>query len=309
MTRLFEAKPFIIAEVGSNWETLEHCLESIRVAKECGADAVKFQAFNYKALYGFEAEENPCSLPLNWLPHLKACADRHGIEFMCTAFSPDLVAAVDPFVEVHKVASSDAAWPQLLDAVAKTGKSVLLSTGAKSELEIALATCHFPDRVVPLYCVAAYPAGFVDFSVMVDICGGFSDHTIGITAAVEAARQCAIVIEKHFTAFPDLKTPDREHSVTPAEFKVMVDFIRGTRKSEIGPTPEESAMLLRHNRRLIATRDIAVGEKLTYGETYGAYRSLKDDSQGLSPFDWEDVEGRPARESVARGDPIRKETV
>ena len=63
-------------------------------------------------------------------------------------------------------------------------------------------------------------------------------------------------------------------------------------------------MYLRHNRRLIATCDIAVGETLTYGVNYGAYRSLKDDTRGLSPFDWERVEGRAASVSIAQGDSI-----
>ncbi len=131
VTRLFTAKPFIICEIGSNWQTLDHALESIAVAKSCGADAVKFQLFSPSALYGHCDGIDAYSLPLDYLPILKLKADQEGIEFMCTAFSPELVLAVDPFVEVHKVASSDACWPQLLEAVANTHKPVLLSTGAK----------------------------------------------------------------------------------------------------------------------------------------------------------------------------------
>ncbi len=354
MTRLFDAKPFIIAEVGSNWLTLEHCIESIAIAKNCGADAVKFQAFTHEALYGkscshdqvdegaecydcggkrsicrscgrrvravgeenvkphyFATDDMPHSLPIHWLPKLAEKAAACGIEFMCTAFSPELVGAVDPYVSVHKVASSDLSYPQLLQAVAKTRKPVLLSTGASGYADIvaALQELHSSDAssVVLMYCVSAYPARTVDLRVMacletfgLDV--GFSDHTFDIIGhPVAAADAGAIVIEKHFTAFPDLNTPDRPHSLTANDFKLMVDHIRGTRGPKIGPSPEERDMLVRHNRRLIATKDICVGTVLEYGKNFGSYRALEDDSRGLSPFAWLQANEKVATVAIAKG--------
>lgn len=321
MTRLFEAKPFIIAEVGSNWTTLSQCKESIRVAKECGADAVKYQAFDWPSLYGVDQihVENPERIPdkwavprwmkmpheldLRWLPDLKAEADRVGIEFMCTAFSPELVAVVDPYVLVHKVASSDAAWPQMLWAVWATGRPVLISVGAKTAEEINQIEKTVPGCVL-MSCTAAYPADFSELEAITYETRGFSDHTLGYTAAVEAARLGAIVIEKHFTAFPDLQTPDRPHSLTPAQFTRMVKLIRGEPVES-----EETAMFLRANRRLIATKSLAAGDTLTYGENFGAFRSLKDDTRGASPFDWEKLQGKRVKLAVERGDGIAVEDV
>lgn len=314
MTNLFDAKPFIIAEVGSNWQTLEQCRLSIQSAKVCGADAVKFQAFTYRALYGSYPEGKvsvmlPHELPLAWLPELKKTADACDIEFMCTAFSPELVAAVDPFVSVHKIASSDAAWPQMLDAVAATGKRTLISFGGKSEAEQKQAMARLcgahvfgRDSVVPLYCIAAYPA---DCAILPDFCrdgayDGFSDHTLGYTAAIEAARRGAIVIEKHFTAFPDLDTPDRPHSLRPDQFIRMVNIIR---RGEAA-TSEEDAMILRHNRRLIATCDVEVGTPLLVDHNFGAYRAQYDDTRGLSPFAWEQVQGKKSTKAIKRGEAI-----
>lgn len=321
MSRLFEAKPYIVAEVGSNWQTLEHAIASIGAAAAMGADCAKFQAFDYQSLYGIESLWMREQLDLAWLPALREKADACGIDFACTAFSPGLVAAVDPFVAWHKVASSDATWPQLLATVANTGKPAVMSTGAKSIGDIFAACQVFEgcpgwagarraDTLILLYCVAAYPASHVDLSVMrllrdqLPFQVGFSDHSLGISLAIEAARQGATVIEKHFTAFPELDTPDRPHSLTPDEFRTMVEYIRGIRQPTIGPTPEERDMVLRHNRRLIATRDIAPGENLAYGVNYGAYRSLKDDTRGLSPFAWQQVEGTHATKAIARGDGI-----
>lgn len=318
MTRLFEAKPFLIAEVGSNWQTLEHCLRSIEAAKEVGADAVKFQLFDVYDLYGIDMADLDVPLfnkvegmlksrlPQKWLPDLKAKADACGIEFMCTAFSPELVAAVDPFVEVHKVASSDACWPQMLDAVGRTGKPCLVSVGATSFKNIERMTGHIDGDLVILYCVAAYPARTIDLRVF-DLLNaewkyvGFSDHSTDVFGApIEAARRGAVVIEKHFTAFPNLETPDRPHSLDSFEFKTMVDHIRGLKKPEIGPTWEEDDMLVRHKRRLIATRDVSRKEALHYGVNFGAYRSLEP-TGGLSPFAWERVEGKLATVAIKRG--------
>ncbi len=318
MTRLHEAKPFIVAEVGSNWQTLAHCIESITAAKDAGADAVKFQAFEYDDLYGF----NPYSpMPAKMgkirtmLPALMAQADLVGIELMCTAFSPDLVLAVDPYVSVHKIASSDINYPQLLEAVARCGKPILLSTGAACEGDIGRALDILDGMdcdTTLLYCVASYPARTVDLRVMellqdrFDIEVGFSDHTTDVVSApIVACAWGAVVIEKHVTFFPELDTPDRPHSLTGQEFKLMVDHIRGTLEPEIGPTSEEGAMVSRHRRRLIATRDIAVGETLRYGENFGAYRALQDDDHGMSPFLWNHdklgPEGKPARIAINKG--------
>lgn len=315
--RLFDSKPMIVAEIGSNFETFEQAVASIGAAKAAGADACKFQLFHRSAMYGFTDGNDALTLPLDWLPKLAEKARACRIDFACTAFSPELVAAVDPYVAWHKVASSDATWPQLLAAVAKTGKPVVLSTGAKSNGDIARAITTLVeagvdgDRLIPLYCVASYPARTVDLRVMERmqevITGpiGFSDHTRDIIGhPVEAARRGAVLIEKHFTAFPELDTPDRPHSLDPGEFRTMVEHIRGIRQPVIGPTPEERDMLLRHNRRLVATRDVAAGERLTYGNNFGAYRSLKDDTRGLSPFAWQQVEGGIAAKPIARGDAI-----
>ncbi len=135
---------------------------------------------------------------------------------------------------------------------------------------------------------------------------GFSDHTTDIVSApIVACAWGATVLEKHVTFFPELDTPDRPHSLTGEEFKLMVDHIRGTLEPEIGPTSEETAMVAKHRRRLIATVDIRVGERLVYGENYGAYRSLVDDDHGMSPFLWNHdklgPEGKAARVAITKG--------
>ena len=337
MTKLFEAKPFIVCEIGSNWTSLSDARYSIRMAKAAGADAVKFQLFDGESLFGFpsiDVDKIPHMfspeavhkveahrLPAIWLPELKAEADRNGIEFMCTAFSPELVAVVDPYVSVHKIASSCLSYPQLLEAVAKTGKPVLLSTGASAKGDIAFALKVLEEaksgEVVLLYCNAAYPSTRHNLFLMDELKQfgrkvGLSDHSLdAIYAPLSAVKHFgAVVIEKHFTAI-EAKTPDSGHSLNVDGFKCMVDYIRGKRDGGLNPTSEEKDMFLRHNVRLIATKDIKPGDIMEYGKNYGTFRSLEDDNKGLSGFAWNhpDLIGRPATKALACGKGVSLDVV
>jgi sialic acid synthase SpsE len=313
----------IIAEIGSNWQTFEHAKDSISQAKAAGADAVKFQAFTFESLWGVKLSQAAeivksavgikHEMPLDWLPKLAEKAMACGIEFMCTAFSPEGVAAVDPYVETHKVASAELTHLKLLEAIARTKKPVYLSTGASGIEDIALALDILkPCRETTLmHCVAAYPARATNlrriqaleaFGVPV----GYSDHSLSCDDIPFHAAYTwgAKVLEKHMTAFPDLETPDRDHSLTVDQFRYMVDYISNKQISLASCHREELPMVLRHNRRLIATRDIAAGEKLREGENFGAYRSLRDDTAALSPWMLNRVDGLPVKRALRAGDGI-----
>jgi sialic acid synthase SpsE len=109
------------------------------------------------------------------------------------------------------------------------------------------------------------------------------------------------VLEKHFTAIPDVATPDRDHALAVDQFKYMVQYLRGNVDALQPGHGEERAMLTRHNRRIIATREIHAGEILKEGENFGAYRSLKDDTHALSPWLIPMVAGKQAKRVIAAG--------
>lgn len=319
---------YIIAEVGSNWRSFDDCKHSIQMARQCGADAVKFQLFTARDLYGSVTDamgmrfldgngnavwDRSRELPPDWLPKLADKARAAGIDFLCTAFSVEGLKLVDPYVKAHKIASSDLCHVELLRAAKATGKPIYLSTGAssKGDVERVLQVLEGAD-VTLMYCASAYPSrmhNLFEMEWMRKTWGrpvGLSDHSLDVVyAPLSAARHFgATVIEKHFTAI-DAETPDSPHSLNVDQFKYMVDHIRGARKDiGFGPTPEERDMLLRHNRRLIATRDIAEGEMLDPGKNFGCYRSLKDDRRGLSGFDMAFVAGKTAAKAIKAGDSI-----
>lgn len=331
--------PFIIAEVGSNWTSLEDCKRSIAQAKQAGADAVKFQLFDWLALYGTPTEQKTPDglslhddfntvlrgvLPLDWLPILAEKARLADIEFMCSAFSPGLVRAVDPYVSIHKVASAELTHLRILEAVRDTGKPVILSTGASGPEDIKRAlrildpevSAPSGQRIRPfnagrvlMYCVAAYPARDIDFRMLDELrerfgCPvGYSDHTTDYGVIPRTAiERGACVLEKHFTAI-EADTPDRPHSLTVDEFRRMVQSIRGERPFVWG-SGEEKDMITRHNRRLIATKEVKAGQAFKEGENFGIFRSLVDDTRGYSGFAVEQVHDRPAAKDIQAGQAI-----
>lgn len=390
---------FIIAEVGSNWSTLEDCLYSINMAKTCGADAVKFQAFDNQALYGVRARKHitidkldslyeiswdpervrklsrsvryqiqdieawyieesgkndgkitvayfkqyfkeygikpsvleqmlsTCDqfdslaqdvymdgqLPLEWLPKLKAHADAKGIELMCSAFSPELIDAVNPYVNVHKVASAELTHKRMLEKLRKIGKPVILSTGASGDGDIGMALdCLGSTPTALLYCISAYPARTTRLEhidllrARFDRLVGFSDHSTDIfTIPAEAIFQHqACILEKHVNFIDGLQSPDSPHSLTTSEFKLMVTRCRNNLAIEARQSHEESEMVTKHNRRLIVVSPMAAGDRFVEGSNFGIYRSLSEDTRGVHAFLVDQVNGTKATREIKAGEAI-----
>ncbi len=309
--------PFIIAELGSNFKNFNDCKEAISHAATAGADAIKFQLFNHQDLYGWPKEDWPgrsYELQESWIPKLKEKADACKIEFMCTAFSVEGLKIVDPYVSRHKIASSDCNYFELIEAAFATNKPVIVSNGGHftKDIQLLLSACvSLKDRLTLLYCISAYPSRYFDlrrFGVFqsefegIDV--GLSDHTIDVYNIPRIATQMgAKVIEKHFNPFRYTDTPDHPHSLTSDELKAMVQSIRDPLKIEAAPY-EETDMVLRHNRRLIAIKDIEVGDELQYGENCGVYRSKENDTVGMHPIFSSQISGRKAKLSLKQGDPI-----
>jgi sialic acid synthase SpsE len=302
-------KVYVIAEVGSNWKTHDDLINSINMAKAAGADAVKFQYFRREELYG-PAYELDSEFPLE---KLASKARFIGIDFLCSAFSPEGVARVDPFVEAHKVASSEMAHIRILEAVKKTGKPVILSTGAYHCDDIKRSIDFFGKyTVIPMHCNISYPTKLTDLKklqrmlyhklVGIGKVWGYSDHTLSIDAV--PAFLCGIlgasVYEKHFNPFDLTDTPDAPHSLNQNEFKIMCSYLNG---QPIDGTEENEARLM-HVRRIIALRDLKPGDTLKEGENIGIFRSKKPDTNGASPFLIRQLEGKSVNREIQLGDGV-----
>jgi len=233
-------KVYIVAECGIN-----HCGD-IRIAKQqidlaccCGVDAVKFQVYETDTLYNKNTtaksygDSKRAQLTYQ---QLKVLADYSSINWFASPFDTDAVNLLERIgVDRYKVASRSVIDHELLKAIAKTKKPVYMSTGKhpvdaiKSSMEILK-----DNKVTLLYCVPSYPTkiGDLNFNRMIKMAEifkvpyGFSDHTTGIWASIEAVRLGATVIEKHFTVSRDLDGCDQICSLESLEMKLLVKSIR-----------------------------------------------------------------------------------
>jgi len=207
-------RTFLIAEVGSNHEgSLKRALELIEIAKDSGADAVKFQLI-------------PPFKP-DWIDKIiEYCKD--DIEFMASPFNEAGVNALRGRIKHWKIASTEAANPEFVKLVLKAAKfdTVFISDGATENPNKIVA---LGPNVVPMSCVVRYPAEVWDYSFQYHGRWGLSDHTEGNlylpTVAVAAG---AVAVEKHFTDDPKRDGPDHAYALTPVQLTEMVQSIRMT---------------------------------------------------------------------------------
>jgi N,N'-diacetyllegionaminate synthase len=236
---------YIIAEIGSNWKKFENAeqnfnlaCDQIDVAKISGADAVKFQLFTQKELYGKEIEKSGYELPKSWIPRLHEHCKKRKIDFMCSAFSVAGFKYVNEHVNIHKIASPEACYRPLIQAVQAMANSIIISNGCltfEEQEEVVKSELWGADDVL-MECVSNYPASPLDynFSACVllakkhRILWGISDHTLSNYAALHAKRLGATYFEKHvdFVKTSYKKTPDSCVSIDRYDFEKYVQMLR-----------------------------------------------------------------------------------
>ncbi len=229
-------KPFIIAEVGSNWSTIDDCLDSIKAAAHAEADAVKFQLYSGNSLYGKQVDlKLKFELPTAWLGDLKTCADNLGIEFMVTPFSIEEAKIVDDYVNIHKVASAEMQWSSLIASMAQRQKPIIISTGGQSieSVKIAYNTARAylpPDMITLMACNPTYPAKdpiynnitYLKYAYPGSLVG-YSDHCVEVDEhELNLAYLDCAVIEKHIKIRENPNWPDNMHSISPEELRAYI---------------------------------------------------------------------------------------
>lgn len=230
-------KTLIVAECGINANgNIELAKQQIDLATAAGCDAVKFQVYSAERLHGKtspvyqDAKRGEFSHK-----NLKVLADYSPIEWLASPFDEEAVDLLETIgVKRYKVASRSLTDWALLSKIAATEKPVLISTGNHDTRAIRKALDILKNEVTLLYCVPDYPTKIKDlnFGRMVKLGElfklpiGFSDHTTGIWASIEAVRLGAKVIEKHFTVSRSLDGCDQVCSLEFPEMKLLVKSIR-----------------------------------------------------------------------------------
>lgn len=289
---------FIIAEAGVNHNgEIKLAKKLIEVAKNAGADAIKFQTFKAENLVIKKAEKaeyqkdtteegtqyemiKSLELSEKEFRELANYAEKRDIMFLSSPFDKESVDLLDRLdVPAFKIGSGEITNFPLLKYIAKRRKPIILSTGMATlgEVEEALNIIRSEgvDDVILLHCVSNYPAKIEDVNLRAmetlkqafKLPIGFSDHTLGITAPIAAVALGACVIEKHFTLDRNLPGPDHKASLEPDELKEMVKAIRDTEKA-LGdgikkPTKEEEEIKKIARKSIIAKVEIPKGTIIT----------------------------------------------
>jgi len=324
---------FVIAEAGVNHNgELDLALRLCDAARATGADAVKFQTFRaedlvlpgaptaqYQARQTGQQDQFAMLQGLELLPPQHEAIKRHcdaiGIEFFSTPFS---VEAVDMLVRLGvrriKLSSGELTHRALVERAAAARLPLLVSTGMATMDEIREALQWIAgargglDGVTVLHCTSAYPApdealnlkAMVSMAADLGMAVGYSDHSLGIEAALAAVALGASVIEKHLTLDATLPGPDHSASLEPAQFKAMVDGIRRV-SAMLGdgvkaPTPEERDTARVARRSIVAAVDIPAGAVIT-----AAMLACRRPATGIAPRELASVLGRQAAQRVPAG--------
>ncbi|MBN2125290.1 MAG: N-acetylneuraminate synthase family protein [Deltaproteobacteria bacterium] len=325
---------YVIAEIGHNHQgSVEKAQEMIRIAKESGANAVKFQKRNNRDLYTEVLYNKPYdhenSFGKTYGEHrealefgrpeyevLLAYAKEIEIDMFATAFdfkSVDFLATL-PMPAV-KVASGDLKNIPLLRHIAGLERPVILSTGGGSMEDVQRAY----DAIMPinpqlaiLQCTAAYPCEFDELNLKVvttfrqrfpENVIGLSDHDNGIAMSVGAYVLGARIIEKHFTLNRAWKGTDHAFSLTPTGLRKMVRDLRRIRVAMGNgvkrPYPSEAGPLVKMGKKLVVARDLPAGHALRREDI-----AIKSPGDGMQPYEMEKVLGRVILRSLKKDEDI-----
>ena len=319
------SRPYIIAEIGVNHEgSLDLAKRLIELAKEGGADGAKFQSYKADTLaskhspaYWDTSKESTRSQhelfqkydnfePADYAAlaeHAKLC----GIDFLSTPFDDAAVDYLQPLVPFYKIASADITNTPLLRRVARTGKPVVLSTGASNmdEIRWSVRTLHDAGAtdVVLLHCILNYPCENHNAHVRMitglaeafpDYLIGYSDHTVpdpDMTALAVAYSLGAVVLEKHFTHDKTLPGNDHYHAMDVHDLRRFVERM-GTIADILGETEAKSPIATEEISRLNARRSIVLARAVRAGQALTeADLTYKRPGTGVGPQDWDRVIG------------------
>jgi len=330
-----EGMPFIVAEIGHNHQgNLQMCKDMFRVAKMCGANAVKLQKRDNKTLFTKAYYNKPYDNPFSYAPNgnrtygahrealefnfpqyveLKKYAHEIGITFFATAFdipSADFLKALD--MPAYKIASALYTDIPLIQYVAKFDKPMIISipiTAKSKDIDRILeVVCK---DVVLLHCVPSYPTKALEINLVrmvtlkewyPDLLIGISDHYSGIQSAVKAHEWGARVIEKHFTLDRAMKGTDQGFSLSPYGFAEMISHIKESMLMEEGVIDNEAIKkaLIKMGKSIWPIRYIKKGDIITNEDV----RPMTPAYEGLPPYEVENIIGKVAVCDCSTSEPL-----
>jgi N-acetylneuraminate synthase/sialic acid synthase len=328
---------YVIAEIGHNHQgDIDNALKMVKVAKESGVQAVKLQKRNNKKLFTKEYYNKPydnensygdtygkhrdyLEFGIDQYKLIKEYSEKLGVEFMSTAFDHDSVEFLEKIgINCYKVASGDITNLPLLDHIARTGKPMLISTGAATLEEIHIAydkIFGLNNQICLFHCVAEYPADYTSLNLNMiktlrknfpDAVIGYSGHDNGILAAVIAYLLGATVVEKHFTLNRSWKGTDHKFSLEPEGLRKQVRDLRrvdislGSGIKKVSDSELEARKKM--GKGIYAAHALSTGTIITMNDV-----CFKTPSNGTPPYMIDEIVGKRLKRHLEEESPISLE--
>jgi N-acetylneuraminate synthase len=327
-------KPYVIAEISANHNgSIQRAKQSIEMAANAGADAIKIQTYNADTMTidcdsddfivkggiwnGYKLYDlyNEAQTPYDWHKELFEFARKLKVTLFSSPFDETAVDLLESLkAPAYKIASFELTDLPLISYVAKLKKPMLMSTGManKDEISEALECARTSgcNSILLFHCISSYPAPIEqanlrsiqklkrEFGVTV----GLSDHTIGNIAATTAVALGASAIEKHFTISRIDKGPDSEFSIEPDELKNLIKDVNDAwlslgKDGLIRPKSEDNNRVFR--RSLYFVNDLKSGSVIKPDDV----RRIRP-GFGIAPKFFNDVIGKVTVRDIKRGQPV-----
>jgi N-acetylneuraminate synthase len=330
------SKTIVIAEAGVNHNgNIQLAKQLIDVAKDCGADYVKFQIWVTDEILAPDAPKaqyqkdndgddsqyemaKRLELTFDQYVELKKHCDNVGIKFLAT---PDDFTSLDFItdtlgLDLIKIGSGEITNIPFLKRIGSKKRNVILSTGMASLGEVEKAYNSLVSSgalsVALLHCTSSYPAPFNTLNLRAirtlrkafQTTVGYSDHTIGSEASVAAVALGAEIIEKHFTIDKNLPGPDHIASMEPMELKEMINQIRNIEQA-LGSGVKQIQSIEVETKKVV-TKGVYIKKSIKKGSIISL-----DNVLFMRPVDeisanfFEQIEGKRISRDISDGEPLK----
>ncbi len=325
-----ESPCYIIAEIGNNHNgDVKIAKQLVELAKEAGANCVKFQMRDMATLYKYrkdDSEDLGTQYVIDLLDRFQLSDDqlydvfdfakKIGITPLCTPWDLKSLEKLEAYgFSAYKVASADLTNTPFLEALIETKKALIISTGMSTDKEILEASELLNSKgssYILLHCNSSYPVPFEDINLnymnVIKSVGnglvGYSGHERDINVSVAAVALGAKIIERHITLDINMEGSDHKVSLLPIEFKNMVTGIRQVEKA-LNYSKNKNLNQGEIMNREILGKSIFVSAPIKEGEVF-SYENLcvSAPGKGLQPNKFPDVIGKTAQKDFCVGDNI-----
>lgn len=339
-----DSSTYFIADIASNHDgDLGRAKELIYLAKDAGADAVKFQHFLAEKIvsdYGFQhlgakaghqskwkksvfEVYRDAECHRDWNEILAQTAQEAGIDFLTTPYDVEAVDGIDALVPAYKIGSGDITWTDFIAYVAQKKKPVFIATGAADFTDVIRAVetiLRYNPKILLMQCNTNYTGSlenmrYVNLHVLKTYAAmypgmplGLSDHTPGHATVLGAIALGARAVEKHFTSDTHREGPDHGFSMDPITWRDMVDRAR-----ELEAALGTGIKCVEENEKetvILQQRALRLSQEVKEGETIREemLEPLRPAPIGaFRPFEKACVVGRQVRHEMKKGQEIYPE--